>query len=65
MEKLKEIKNENISQVFSYEITMTVHVVADNKVEAERILNEKGGAVTKRKVVLLNAAVLYGEEVKD
>jgi hypothetical protein len=64
MEKLKEIKNENISQVFSYEVTMTVHVVADNKVEAERILNEKGGAVTKRKVVLLNAAVLYGEEVK-
>jgi hypothetical protein len=65
MEKIKAIKNENISQVFSYEVTMIVHVVADNEVEAERILNEKGGAVTKRNVVLLNAAVLYGEEVKD
>jgi hypothetical protein len=40
---------------------MLVHVVADGENEAESILNEKGGIVTKRNVSLLNSSPIYGE----
>lgn len=61
MKKSNDLENKNVAQIFSYEVKMTVHVVADNQLDAERILNEKGGAVTKRDVTLLNSAILYGE----
>jgi hypothetical protein len=56
------IKSEKKTQLFSYEVTMLVHIVADTEAEAKTQLDEKGGIVTKRDVKLLNAAVLYGEE---
>lgn len=56
------IKNEKKTQLFSYEVVMLVHIVADSEAEAKTQLDEKGGIVTKRDVKLLNAAVLYGEE---
>lgn len=56
------MKNEKKTQLFSYEVVMTVHVVADEEETAKAQLDEKGGIVTKRDVKLLNAAVLYGEE---
>ena len=61
-----EIKTEkNVTQLFSYEVVMLVHIVADNETEAKSQLDEKGGIVTKREVQLLNAAVLYGEKEKE
>jgi hypothetical protein len=61
-EKVTPIKTEKKTQLFSYEVVMMVHIVADNEAEAKSQLDEKGGIVTKRDVKLLNAAVLYGEE---
>ena len=56
------IKTEKKTQLFSYEVVMLVHIVADTEAEAKSQLDEKGGIVTKREVKLLNTAVLYGEE---
>jgi hypothetical protein len=50
------------TQCFSYEVTMTVHIIADDAKTAETQLDEKGGIVTKRNVKLLNTTALYGEE---
>jgi hypothetical protein len=61
-ENVVPIKTEKKTQLFSYEVVMLVHIVADNETEAKELLDEKGGIVTKRDVKLLNIAVLYGEE---
>jgi len=59
---VSKIKDTNKTQCFSYEVTMLVHIIADNETTAKNQLDEKGGIVTKRDVKLLNSAVLYGEE---
>ena len=53
---------EKVTQLFSFEVTMLIHIVADNEIKAKTELDEKGGIVTKREVKLLNAATLYGED---
>ena len=63
MEIVKD--NEKVTQVFSYEVVMLVHIVADDEVTAKSQLDEKGGIVTKREVKLLNAVTLYGEKEKE
>jgi hypothetical protein len=63
---MKIVKDkEKTTQVFSYEVTMLVHIVADNETSAASQLDEKGGIVTKRDVKLLNTATLYGEQEKE
>lgn len=63
---MKIVKNkEKVTQVFSYEVVMLVHIVADDEVTAKAQLDEKGGIVTKRDVKLLNAVTLYGEQEKE
>jgi hypothetical protein len=57
--KIKKVKP---TQCFSYEVTMLVHIIADDEVMAKSQLDDKGGIVTKREVKLLNSAVLYGED---
>jgi hypothetical protein len=59
---VSKIKETKATQCFSYEVTMLVHIIADNETTAKAQLDEKGGIVTKRDVKLLNSAVLYGEE---
>jgi hypothetical protein len=59
--KIKEIKP---TQCFSFEVTMLVHVIADDEATAKSQLDEKGGIMTKRDVKLLNTITLYGEEEK-
>ena len=61
MEIVKD-KETKITQCFSYEVVMLVHIIADNEKTAKEQLDEKGGIVTKREVKLLNTASLYGEE---
>jgi hypothetical protein len=51
----------DVTQCFSYEVTMLVHIIADNEKIAKTQLDEKGGIVTKREVELLSAVPLYGE----
>jgi hypothetical protein len=53
------------SQVFSYEVVMLVHIIADDEKTARLQLDEKGGIVTKRDVQLQNTVTLYGEKEKD
>jgi hypothetical protein len=59
------MKKEKVTQCFSYEVVMLVHIIADDEVTAKAQLDEKGGIVTKREVKLLNAVTLYGEKEKD
>jgi hypothetical protein len=56
------VKDEKMTQCFSYEVIMLVHIIADDEVTAKTQLDEKGGIVTKREVKLLNTATLYGED---
>jgi len=56
------IKDTKKTQCFSYEVTMLVHIIADNETIAKGQLDEKGGIVTKREVKLLNTVTLYGED---
>lgn len=60
--KIKETKATKATQCFTYEVTMLVHIIADDEATAKSQLDEKGGIVTKREVKLLNTAILYGEE---
>jgi hypothetical protein len=57
--------DKTVTQVFSYEVVMLVHIVADTQEQAKTQLDEKGGIVTKREVKLLNAVTLYGEKEKE
>ena len=63
---MKIVKDkEKKTQLFSYEVVMMVHIVADSEEIAKSQLDEKGGIVTKREVKLLNTATLYGEQEKE
>ena len=60
---MKIVKDkEKVTQMFTYEVIMMVHIVADDQENAKTQLDEKGGIVTKRDVKLLNAVTLYGEK---
>ena len=59
---VSKIKETKATQCFSYEVTMLVHIIADNEASAKSQLDEKGGIVTKRDVKLVNSTTLYGEE---
>jgi hypothetical protein len=61
-DNVKENKPTKGTQCFSYEVSMLVHVIADDEKTAKSQLDEKGGIVTKRDVKLVNTAVLYGED---
>lgn len=63
---MKIVKDDKkVTQLFSYEVVMLVHIVADDEKTAKEQLDEKGGIVTKRDVKLLNATTLYGEQEKE
>jgi hypothetical protein len=55
-------KETKATKCYSYEVTMLVHIIADDEATAKTQLDEKGGIVTKRDVKLLNSSVLYGEK---
>jgi hypothetical protein len=61
-DNVTNIKEKKVTQCFSFEVVMMVHIIADNESDAKTQLDEKGGIVTKREVTLLNAATLYGEK---
>jgi len=62
---MKIVKDkEKVTQCFSYEVVMLVHIISDEESAAKAQLDEKGGIVTKREVKLLNAVTLYGEQEK-
>lgn len=64
MSNVTKIKETKPTQCFSFEVTMLVHIIADDEATAKSQLDEKGGIMTKRDVKLLNAVTLYGEEEK-
>lgn len=64
MSNVTKIKETKPTQCFSYEVTMLVHIIADDEATAKSQLDEKGGIMTKRDVKLLNTVTLYGEEEK-
>ena len=58
---VSKIKETKLTQCFSYEVVMLVHIIAEDESVAKTQLDEKGGIVTKRDVKLVNTATLYGE----
>lgn len=46
------------TKAFTYEVTMTVQILAEDKETADKQLDEKGGYVSDRKVKLLAATDL-------
>jgi len=62
MSNVSKIKETKPTQCFSYEVTMLVHVIADDEATAKTQLDDKGGIVTKRDVKLVHTATLYGED---
>jgi len=58
-------KEKKVTAVYSYQVVMTAHIVADDAIEARKKLDEQGGIVTRREVEILNAQPLYGEKEKD
>lgn len=62
MSNVTKIKDTKPTQCFSFEVTMLVHIIADDETAAKSQLDEKGGIVTKRDVKLLNSVTLYGED---
>lgn len=63
-DNVTKIKETKLTQCFSFEVVMLVHIIADNETTAKEQLDEKGGIVTKREVKLLNSQTLYGEKEK-
>jgi len=63
-DNVTKIKETKPTQCFSFEVTMLVHIIADDEVIAKSQLDDKGGIMTKRDVKLLNTVTLYGEEEK-
>lgn len=61
-ENVIPIKEKENAQIFSFEVVMLVHVIADTEDQAKMQLDDKGGIVTKREVKLLNKDDLFGEE---
>jgi hypothetical protein len=61
-DNVTKIKETKPTQCFSYEVSMLVHVIADDEKDAKAQLDEKGGIMTKRDVKLVNSAALYGEK---
>ena len=57
-----KIKETKLTQCFTYEVTMLVHIIADDEATAKSQLDEKGGIVTQRDVKLVNTQTLYGEK---
>jgi hypothetical protein len=58
-------KYEKKTAVYSYQVNMLVHIVADTPDEARKKLDEQGGIMTKREVELLHSAPLYGEKENE
>ena len=61
-DNVTKIKETKPTQCFSFEVTMLVHIIADDETTAKTQLDDKGGIVTKRDVKLLNTVTLYGED---
>ena len=51
----------DVTECFSFEVTMLVHIIADSEASAKTQLVDKGGIVTKRDVKLLSAVPLFGD----
>jgi hypothetical protein len=61
-DNVTKIKETKPTQCFSFEVSMLVHIIADDETAAKSQLDEKGGIMTKRDVKLVNTVTLYGEE---
>jgi hypothetical protein len=59
---MKKNKSTDSTSIYSYEVIMLVHIIADDEIKAREQLDEKGGIMTKRDVTLMNSVKLYGEK---
>jgi hypothetical protein len=56
MEKVKEV-----TQCFTYEVRMIVHVIADSEESAKTKLDTEGGVMTNRETSLITSVPLKNE----
>ena len=63
---MSELSDENVvndTKCYTYAVHMIIQVIAEDEPSAKKQLDEKGGYVTKREVVLKDMVHLYkGEE---
>ena len=63
---MSELSDENVvndTKCYTYAVYMIIQVIAEDEPSAKKQLDEKGGYVTKREVVLKDMVHLYkGEE---
>jgi hypothetical protein len=50
------------TRLFTYEIVMTVQVLANNSEEADSLLDNQGGYVNTRKVLLIDEIDVFEEK---
>ncbi len=63
---VKEKTQENkITHCYTYEVTMIVQILAENEKSASEQLDNQGGYVTKRNVILKDSIPLYSGEDKQ
>jgi hypothetical protein len=62
--KVTKNKETKPTQCFSYEVTMLVHIIADDEADAKSQLDQKGGIVSERDVKLVNSAILYSQDTE-
>lgn len=58
-------KEQKRTAVYSYQVTMLVHVVEDTADAARKKLDDQGGIMTAREVEFLNCQPLYGEKENE
>lgn len=56
MKKIKEV-----TQCFTYEVRMIVHVIADSEESAKTKLDTEGGVMTNRETALITSVPLKNE----
>ena len=62
----EKIEENKITHCYTYEVTMVVQVLAEDEKLAKQKLDDQGGYVTKRNVILKDSIPLYsGESTKE
>ena len=54
-----DLHDQNETSVYTYEVKLTISIIADSLESATEKLNKEGGYVNRREVTLLNSTNVY------
>jgi hypothetical protein len=58
-----DLLDENETNVYTYEVKLTISIVADSLESATEKLNKDGGYINRREITLLSSTNIYATEV--